>query len=56
MLLHVFISTDMEEAQVLDLLRLPEMVTWKAPHFCQAGGQWVPRCGAVLKLEITSFS
>lgn len=30
MLLHVFVSTDVGEPYVLDLLRLPGMMTWKA--------------------------
>lgn len=56
MLSHVFVSTDVEEACALDLLRLPETVTWTADRLHRAGGQWVLWCGAVSKLEITSFS
>lgn len=56
MLSHVFVSTDVGEACVLDPLWLPETVTWKVGCLCWAEGQLVLWCEAVSKLGITSFS
>lgn len=56
MLSHVFVSTDVEEACVLDPLRLPETVTWKAGRLRRAGRQRVLWYRAVSKLGITSSS
>lgn len=56
MLLHVFISTDVEEACVLDVLWLPETVTWKAGRLRRAGRQRVLWYRAVSKLGTTSSS